>query len=44
MALMAVLEEAFAIELDIDDIIDFSSYSLGPEILSKYGIEIDDAT
>lgn len=38
MALMAVLEESFAIELDIDDIIGFSSYEVGLEILSKYKV------
>lgn len=38
MSLMASLEEAFKIEMDIDDIIDFSSYKKGKEILSKYNI------
>lgn len=38
MALMATLEECFAIEMDIDDIIEFSSYESGKLILSKYGI------
>jgi hypothetical protein len=38
MALMAALEESFAIEMDIDDIIGFSSYEVGQEILSKYKI------
>lgn len=41
MALMGALEEAFQIELDIDDIIDFSSYKFGQEILAKYDVEID---
>jgi len=36
MALMAALEDEFTIELDIDDIIDFSSIEVGREILSKY--------
>lgn len=40
MQLMATLEEAFGIELDIDDIIDFSSYEKGKEILLKYNLEI----
>ncbi len=40
MALMAALEEAFDIELDVDDIIDFSSYQKGKEILGKYGIKL----
>ena len=41
MGLVAALEEAFNIMLDTDDIIDFSSYEKGKEILSKseYGVE-----
>tara|TARA_X000000950_G_C13854398_1_gene635958 strand:+ start:1580 stop:1819 length:240 start_codon:yes stop_codon:yes gene_type:complete len=38
MALMAALEEAFDIVLDIDDIIEFGSYTLGMEILKKYDV------
>jgi acyl carrier protein len=40
MGLMSALEETFKIELDIDDIIDFSSYKKGKEILKKYNILI----
>lgn len=40
MQLMAALEEVFGIELDIDDIIDFSSYAKGKEILAKYQVTI----
>lgn len=40
MALMAALEEVFEIEIDIDDIIDFSSFEHGKVILQKYKIEI----
>jgi acyl carrier protein len=40
MQLMAALEEAFAIELDVDDIIDFSSFKKGITILAKYKVEI----
>lgn len=40
MQLMAALEESFGIEMDVDDIIDFSSYSVGKKILAKYGVEI----
>jgi acyl carrier protein len=40
MSLMATLEEYFSIEMDIDDIIEFSSYETGKVILSKYGIEL----
>ena len=38
MGLMGSLEEAFNIEMEIDDIIDFSSYKKGMEILLKYNI------
>jgi acyl carrier protein len=38
MALIATLEEKFEVELDIDDIIDFSSYEQGKLILGKYNI------
>lgn len=40
MNLIAKLEEAFDIMMDTDDIIDFSSYEKGKEILAKYDIEI----
>lgn len=40
MALIALLEESFAIEMDIDDIIGFSSYEEGKKILMKYGITL----
>lgn len=40
MSLIAALEEAFDIMMDTDDIIDFSSYEKGKEILAKnYQIE-----
>ena len=39
MAMIAALEDAFEIMMETDDIIDFSSYTKGMEILSKYGIE-----
>ncbi len=40
MNLIRDLEEAFDIMIDMDDIIDFSSYKIGIEILKKYNIEI----
>jgi acyl carrier protein len=40
MVLVSALEEALGVELDIDDIIDFSSYKKGKEILKKYNVEI----
>lgn len=40
MGLVAVIEDAFDIMMDTDDIIDFSSYEKGKEILSaKYDIQ-----
>ena len=44
MALMAALEEAFGLELDIDDIIAFSSYEVGQAILAKYNVVIEPAS
>jgi len=41
MTLIALLEEAFDIMLETDDIIDFSSYEKGKELLSKYDVVID---
>jgi acyl carrier protein len=40
MGLIAALEESFGIMLDPDDIIDFSSYEKGKEILKKYKVEL----
>lgn len=40
MSLIAVLEEEFDIMMDTDDIIDFSSFKKGKEILAKYDVEI----
>ncbi len=40
MALVSEIEDAFDIMMDTDDIIDFSSYEKGIEILKKYDIEI----
>ena len=39
MTLIALLEDAFGIMMETDDIIDFSSYEIGKEILGKYEIE-----
>lgn len=38
MTLIALLEERFDIMFDMDDIIDFSSYEKGKEILQKYDV------
>lgn len=40
MGLVAEIEDAFDIMLETDDIIDFSSYVKGKEILAKYDVEI----
>lgn len=40
MVLMSEIENAFDIMLDTDDVIDFSSFEKGKEILRKYGIEL----
>jgi acyl carrier protein len=40
MELMTVLEKTFEIEMNIDDIIDFSSFQSGKVILAKYGVDI----
>lgn len=38
MELMAEMEDIFGIEMEADDIIAFSSYEIGKEVLGKYGI------
>lgn len=38
MGLIAELEETYDIMMDTDDIIDFSSYEKGKEILMKYDV------
>lgn len=40
MSLIAELEEAFDIMFDTDDIIQFSSYLLGKDLLKKYGVDL----
>tara|TARA_B110000438_G_C15254531_1_gene411340 strand:- start:16 stop:258 length:243 start_codon:yes stop_codon:yes gene_type:complete len=40
MTLVGALEEAYKITFETDDIIDFSSYKRGIEILKKYSIDI----
>ena len=39
MSLIAELEEVFEIMMEMDDIIDFSSYKKGFEIIAKYEVE-----
>ena len=40
MSLMAALEDGFDIMMEMDDIIDFSSFKKGKELLKKYDIVI----
>ncbi len=40
MQLMAQLEDEFDIMIETDDIINFSSYEKGKEILAKYEVKI----
>lgn len=40
MTLISGLEESFGISIETDDIIDFSSYNKGVEILQKYNVKI----
>lgn len=40
MSLIVSLEDAFEISFEMDDILDFSSYSKGIEILRKYSVEL----
>ena len=40
MGLIAELEDSLDISMEMDDIIDFSSYVKGKEILKKYDIDV----
>lgn len=40
MTLIATLEDVFDIMMDTDDIIDFSSFEIGKEIMIKYDVEL----
>lgn len=42
MTLVSALESAFGITMDTEDIINFSSYKVGFEILTKYGVHFKD--
>ena len=39
MTLISALEETFSINIETDDIVDFSSYKKGKKILEKYKIK-----
>ena len=40
MSLIADIEDQFSVMLDTEDIIEFSSFNKGIELLSKYNVEI----
>jgi acyl carrier protein len=40
MTLIAAIEDAFDIMMEMDDIIDLSSYEKGKEILKKYDVDL----
>ncbi len=40
MSLIAALEDAFDIMFETDDIIDFSSYQKGKELIAKYDVQL----
>ncbi len=40
MSLVAALEDTFDVMLEMDDIVDLSSFEKGKEILRKYDVEI----
>ena len=42
MGLIAALEEQFDIMMEMDDIIDFSSYAKGFELVAKYGVNFSE--
>jgi len=41
MGMIAALEDAFDIMMEMDDIVDFASYTVGIEKLKNYNIEIE---
>lgn len=38
LTLVTEIENTFGIQLDVDDVIDFSSFEVGKQILEKYGL------
>lgn len=40
MTLISALEEEFSISLDTNDVVDFSSFSKGKQILKKYKVKL----
>lgn len=40
LSLVTAVEDAFDVMFEPEDIMDFKSYTLGKEIMNKYGVEI----
>lgn len=40
MSLIAALEDAFDIMMEMDDIVDFGSYETGVDTLKKYSVDV----
>lgn len=40
MSLIAALEDAFDIMIEVDDILALNSFETGKEIIAKYGVEL----
>jgi len=40
MTLVATLEEEYKINFETDDVVDFSSFKKGAEILKKYNVNV----
>jgi len=40
MDLMSAMEETYGISISTPDLLDFSTYEKGKEILAKYGVEL----
>lgn len=43
MELVSKIESVFGINLEMDDVIDFSSYDEGKKILQKYGVTFENS-
>lgn len=41
MGLISEIEDAFDIQFETDDIVDFNSYEKGIELLKKYNVTVD---
>jgi len=41
MGMIAAIEDTFEIMMEMDDIVDFASYTVGIEKLKNYGVDIE---